>query len=241
MKSYEIGMKSDFWNHRARFNLAGYIMDRKNSQVDISSIQPFNGSNFNNLITINAPGITRIRGIEADLTLNPIEGLTLSASYAFTYTKIPLVPITSTAGTASTTVLQRFYIVFTPRNAASGSIDYALPIGSGDATLRLHLDGNYSQATQAFDQFATKNDASLIFNGRISLADIDVGYGRALTVGLWGRNLFDKQYVYRRDPSNSLPGAPTSSVTTGSVNNVLGDYGNFNAPRTFGVDASIKF
>ncbi len=241
VKSYEIGMKSDFWNHRARFNLAGYIMDRKNSQVDISSIQPFNGSNFNNLITINAPGITRIRGIEADLTLNPVEGLTLNASYAFTYTKIPLVPITSTAGTASTTVLQRFYIVFTPRNAASGSIDYALPIGSGDATLRLHLDGNYSQATQAFDQFATKNDASLIFNGRISLADIDVGYGRALTVGLWGRNLFDKQYVYRRDPSNSLPGAPTSSVTTGSVNNVLGDYGNFNAPRTFGVDASIKF
>jgi iron complex outermembrane receptor protein len=239
VKSYEVGLKSDFWDHRARFNLAGYIMDRKDSQVDISSIQAFNGSNFNNLVTINAPGTTKIRGIEADLTLNPVEGLTLSASYAYTYTKIPLVPITYTGTNgASTTVDQRFYIVFTPRNAASGSIDYALPIGSQDTSLRFHIDGNYAQATQAFDQFATKADSSLIFNGRISLADIGVG-NQKLTLSVWGRNLFNEQYVFRRDPSNSLPGAPTTSVSTGSVNNILGDYGNFNAPRTFGIDASV--
>ncbi len=239
VKSYEIGMKSDFWDRRGRFNLAAYMMDRKDSQVDISSIQPFNGSNFNNLVTINAPGTTKIRGIEADLTLRPVEGLTLNASYAYTHTEIPLVPITATAGGASTTVLQRFYIVFTPRNAASGSVDYELPIGQ--SFLRFHFDGNYSQATQAFDQFALKNDASLIFNGRISLADIGLGDKQKVTIGIWGRNLFNKQYVFRRDPSNSLPGAPTTSVSTGSINNILGDYGNFNAPRTFGLDASLKF
>ncbi|WP_176595071.1 MULTISPECIES: TonB-dependent receptor [Sphingobium] len=241
VKSYEVGLKSDFWNNRARFNLAGYIMDRKDSQVDISSIQPFNGSNFNNLVTINAPGTTKIRGIEADLTVEPVDGLTLNASYAYTYTHIPLVPITYTAGGASTTVLQQFYIVFTPRNAASGSIDYALPIGSGDTALKFHFDGNYAQATQAFDQFATKADSSLIFNGRISLANIGTGHGRNLTLSVWGRNLFNEQYVFRRDPSNSLPAAPTSSVSTGNISNILGDYGNFNAPRTYGVEASIKF
>ncbi|MEE4455187.1 TonB-dependent receptor [Novosphingobium resinovorum] len=241
VKSYEIGLKSDFWDHRARFNLAGYIMDRKNSQVDISSIQSFNGSNYNNLVSINAPGTTKIRGIEADLTLEPIDGLTLNASYAYTYTHIPLVPITYTGTNgASTTVDQQFYIVFTPRNAASGSIDYVLPIGRNDTKLKFHFDGNYSQATQAFDQFATKNDASLIFNGRISLADIGVG-NQKLTLGVWARNLFNEQYVFRRDPSNSLPGAPTTDVSTGSINNILGDYGNFNAPRTFGLDASIAF
>lgn len=241
VKSYEVGLKSDFWDHRARFNLAGYIMDRKNSQVDISSIQFVGSSSFNNLVTINAAGITKIRGIEADLTLNPIEGLTLNASYAYTYTKIPPVLITAadTAG-RSTSVYQQFYIVFTPRNAASGSIDYVLPIGAQDTKIKFHFDGNYSQATQAFDQFATKNDASLIFNGRISLADIGVG-NQKLTLGVWGRNLFNEQYVFRRDPSNSLPGAPTSNVTSGSIANVIGDYGNFNAPRTFGIDASVAF
>ncbi|GAB7554991.1 TonB-dependent receptor [Novosphingobium resinovorum] len=241
VKSYEVGLKSDFWDHRARFNLAGYIMDRKNSQVDISSIQFVGSSSFNNLVTINAPGITKIRGIEADLTLEPIDGLTLNASYAYTYTKIPPVLITAadTAG-RSTSVYQQFYIVFTPRNAASGSIDYVLPIGAQDTKIKFHIDGNYSQATQAFDQFATKNDASLIFNGRISLADIGVG-DHKLTLGVWGRNLFNEQYVFRRDPSNSLPGAPTTNVTVGSISNVLGDYGNFNAPRTFGIDASVAF
>jgi iron complex outermembrane receptor protein len=242
VKSYEVGLKSDFWNNRARFNLAGYIMDRKDSQVDISSIQFVGASSFNNLVTINAPGTTKIRGIEADLTVNPLEGLTLNASYAYTYTKIPPVLITATdTSGASTSVYQNFYIVFTPRNAASGSIDYAVPIGGGDTKLKFHFDGNYSQATQAFDQFATKNDSSLIFNGRISLADIEAGGGRNLTLSLWGRNLFNEQYVFRRDPSNSLPAAPTSSVTMGSIANVLGDYGNFNAPRTYGVEASFKF
>ncbi|MDP1026777.1 TonB-dependent receptor [Sphingomonas sp. KR1UV-12] len=245
VKSYEVGMKSDFWDHRARFNLAGYIMDRKDSQVDISSIQVTSTGSFNNLVTINAPGITKIRGIEADLTVSPVEGLTLNASYAYTYTRIPPVLITNsvtTGGvTSSTQAYQNFYIVFTPRNAASGSIDYSVPVGS-DNQLRFHLDGNYAQATQAFDQFATKNDASFIVNGRLALANILLGEGKQmLTVALWGRNLFNEQYVYRRDPSNSLPGAPTTSVSSGSINNVLGDYGNFNAPRTFGVEALVNF
>jgi iron complex outermembrane receptor protein len=242
VKSYEAGVKTDFWDHKARFNLAGYIMTRKDSQVDISSIQTTTSGSFNNLVTINAPGHTKIRGIEADLTLAPVEGLTLNASYAYTYTRIPLVPITYTAAGISTTVLQRFYIVFTPKNAASGSIDYELPVGGADTKLRFHFDGNYSQATQAFDQYATKNDSSVIFNGRVSLADISMGSGgQKLTLAAWCRNIFDEQYVYRRDPSNSLPGSPTTSVTAGSINNVLGDYGNFNAPRTFGVEGTVKF
>ena len=68
------------------------------------------------------------------------------------------------------------------------------------------------------------------------------GGGQKLTIGLWGRNLFNTQYVYRRDPTQALPGAPTSTnVRSGSIGNVLGEYGNFNMPRTYGVDASFSF
>jgi len=233
VKSYEIGLKSDFWDHRARLNLAGYIMDRKNSQVDISSIQTTATGNFNNLVTINADGITKIRGIEADLTVQPVNNLTLTAGYAYTYTKIPPVYI------ASTRVFQDFYIVFTPRNAANGAIDYTVPLN--DLDLKFHIDGNYAQSTQAFDQFETHNDASFIVNSRVALSNIQVGTNQ-LTISAWVRNLFDTQYVFRRDPSNSLPAAPTSATATaGNINNVLGDYGNFNAPRTYGLEASVKF
>jgi iron complex outermembrane receptor protein len=248
VKSYEIGLKSEFFDRRARLNLAGYVMERKNSQVDISSVQFTATGNFNNLVTINAPGNTKIRGIEADLTVNPFTGLTLTAAYAYTYTQIPPVLITATAVsgtppvTTSSSVLQQFYIVYTPRNAASGAIDYSLPVGGGDTALRFHIDAAYSQATEAFDQFATKNDASFLVNGRISLTEIKMGDGgQKLNVSLWGRNLFDNQFVFRRDPSNSLPAAPSSSVSVGNVGNTLGDYGNFNAPRTFGIEGTVRF
>ncbi|MDE1915830.1 MAG: TonB-dependent receptor [Sphingomonadales bacterium] len=235
VNSYELGLKSEFLDHHVRFNLAGYIMDRKGSQVDFNSIysDPVSGSNVNTLETVNAPGITKIRGIEADLTVKPLAGLTLNASYAYTYTKIPSVrnPFTG--------IVQDAFIVFTPRNAASGSADYELP--AGNATLRFHIDGNYSQSTQTFDQFATRNDASFIVNGRIALADIPVGPGQRVTVAGWARNLFNEQHVYRRDPSNSLPAVTPAAGNNGNINNVMGDYGNFNAPRTYGIEASVKF
>jgi iron complex outermembrane recepter protein len=263
VKSYEVGLKTDFWDHHARFNIAGYVMERKGSQVDLSTIQPAISntgtvSSFNNLVTFNAPGTTKIRGIEADLSVKPFEGLTLNLGYAYTYTDIPAVPVTytefSSAGAPTgntTTVNQKFYVVFTPRNAASGSIDYQLPVDNGRVKMKFHLDANYADATQSFDQFATKADASFVVNGRISLADFTMGDGgQKLTIGLWGRNLFDNQYVYRRDPSNSIPQVASNRAGTtvvpnlllvGNVGNTLGDYGNFNVPRTFGIDASIKF
>ena len=255
VKSYEVGLKADFWDRRARFNIAGYIMQRKDSQVDLSTIQPTATGNFNNLVTFNAPGTTKIHGIEADLTVKPIDRLTLNASYAYTYFDVPLVPVTyrefTSAGVATgntTTVLQKFYIVFTPRNAASSSVDYELPIHA-DTRIKFHLDASYGQATQTFDQFATKADSSFIVNGRISLLDIALGGGGAkLTVSAWSRNLLNEQHVYRRDPSNSLPSVQSTAVATvpnvlliANNGGILGDYGNFNVPRTFGLDASLKF
>ena len=265
VKSYEVGLKADFWDKRARFNMAAYIMDRNGSQVDLSTIQPTATGNFNNLVTFNAPGTTKIRGIEADLTVKPVDGLTMGLSYAYTYTDVPPVSVTYTAfctGVAtpstactsagqalnSTTALQKFYIVFTPRNAAAGTIDYEVPV-SGETRVKFHLDANYASATQSFDQFATKADSSFIVNGRISLLDIALGGDSAkFNVSLWGRNLFNEQHVYRRDPSNSIPAVQASPVTgvpnvvaIGNVGNILGDYGNFNVPRTFGMDATFKF
>jgi iron complex outermembrane receptor protein len=225
--AYELGAKTEFLDHRARFNVAAYVMDRKNSQIDFTSVSfdTITNSSRNTVETISAPGTTKIRGFEADLMVSPMAGLNLTASYAYTYTDIP--PVLN----PFSNVLQKVYIVFTPRNAASGSIDYSIPMGA--RTLRLHLDGNYADATQTFDQFATTNDKAFIMNARVAFADMNAGNGK-LSVGLWSRNLLNEQHVYRRDPSNSLPGP------TGSIANVMGDYGNFNAPRTVGLELSFK-
>ena len=220
VESYEIGAKTQFLDRLVRLNLAGYIMDRTGSQVDFNFFDPI--TNRNTLETVNAPGTTKIRGVEADLTLFPTEGLVLNASYAYTYTKVPPTPNTLLPGNP----IQPVFIVFTPRNAASGSIDYELPL-AGETSLRLHLDANYSQATQTFDNEDVKNQGSFIVNGRVALADIVLNDGGStLTLAAWARNLLNEEHIYRRSNANRL---------------VIGDYGNFNAPRTFGVEATVSF
>ncbi|MET3722479.1 TonB-dependent receptor [Sphingomonas trueperi] len=242
VKSYEIGAKMDFWNHKARLNLAGYIMDRSNTQFDFDYFDtngqsPTNGSHIEQ--TTNA-GDSKIRGIEADLTVAPVQGLTLNASYAYTYWRAPSAVNPLTPGAPA----QQLYIVYTPKHAASGSIDYALPIGGGDATIRFHLDGNYSSSQYSFQLEPTKTNAAFIMNGRIAIADIAVSDHNKVTFAVWSRNLLDHTYIYRRSSANSSPvlnyGANGQLVST-SYGGILGDYANFNPPRTWGVEASVKF
>jgi iron complex outermembrane receptor protein len=241
VKSYEVGAKMDFLDHHARLNLAGYIMNRSDTQFDFdqfdTSSGPTSGAHIEQ--TQNA-GDTKIRGIEADLTVKPTAGLTLGASYAYTYWKAPAAVNPITGGPA-----QQLYIVYTPKNAASGTIDYALPLTlAGGASLRFHLDANYASSQNSFQLESTKTDASFVVNGRIALADIKMNETSKVTLSVWARNLLDNTYIYRRSDANS------SSVTNYGANGVvvstayggiLGDYANFNPPRTFGAEASIQF
>ncbi len=217
--SYEIGSKMQFLD-MIRLNTAFYTMDRSGSQIDFSLVTPQpNGSTRNTLETINAPGTTKISGAELEGEVQITPNLNLSASYAYTFTKIPqtINPFNNQ--------LQPVFIVFTPRNAMSAAIDYTIPMEW--AAVRLHVDGNYADATQTFDQTPVTNDASFLMNARISLADIALpGHdSTSFGVALWVRNMWDNTFVYRRDPANRA---------------TLGDYGNFNAPRTFGIEMTVK-
>ena len=218
-KSYEIGAKMEFYQ-KVRLNLAAYAMDRTGSQIDFSLVTPQpNGSTRNTLETINAPGVTKIKGVELEGMVQVTPELRLSASYAYTDTKVPPT-VNPFSGQ-----LQPVFSVFTPRNAGSVAADYATPLGG--LTFRAHLDANFADATQTFDQTPVKADSSFIVNGRVSIADIALRGGDGkMTLSLWARNLLDETHVYRRDPANR---------------STLGDYGNFNAPRTFGAEASVTF
>ncbi|NQE64977.1 TonB-dependent receptor [Caulobacter sp. RHG1] len=218
VKAYEIGAKTDLFDRRLRLNVAAFAMDRTGSQIDFSLVTVTGSSTRNTLETINAPGVTKIKGLEVESTLRVTEGLTLSAAYAYTDTKVP------PTRNPFSGVVQPVFIVFTPKNAGSVSADYEAPLWN--ATFRGHVDANYSDATQTFDQTDVKNDKSFIVNARLSLADVQVKEGALLTMSLWSRNLLNEEYVYRRDPANRA---------------TLGDYGNFNTPRTYGVEFSVRY
>jgi iron complex outermembrane receptor protein len=219
VEAYEIGLKSDLFDNRLRLNAAAYAMDRTGSQIDFSLVTVIGASTRNTLETINAPGTTKIRGVELEAMFQATDNLRLSAAYAYTDATIPdtVNPFNG--------VVQQVFIAFTPPNAASVAADWTSPFMGG--TFKANIDANYADASQSFDQFEIKNDSSFIVNGRLSIADIQTSPGGPLLeVALWSRNLLDETHVYRRDPSNRK---------------TLGDYGNFNAPRTFGLELRASY
>ena len=242
VKSYEIGAKMDFLDHKVRLNLAGYIMDRTGTQIDFDFIDPNQcipntnpcvpNPNFNihTQNTANAAGITKIRGIEADLTVRPVDHLTFGASYAYTYTHVPLTPNPNpnTPGqTPVNGVPTQVFIVYTPAHAASGYVDYEIPVSGAGSKVRLHLDANYASKQHSFDSEALYAEPSFIVNGRLALADIPVSDGhQKVTVSVWTRNMFNEQHIYRIDNANAA---------------TLGYYANFNTPRTFGAEIGVSF
>jgi iron complex outermembrane receptor protein len=118
-------------------------------------------------------------------------------------------------------------------------VDFETPAGS--MNFRIHLDANYASGQYAFQtefadvsptaslvqNVARKTDPSFIVNANVTLADIGMGAeGATASLSLWSRNLLDESHIYRVSVANR---------------GTIGDYANFNPPRTFGVELRLKF
>jgi iron complex outermembrane receptor protein len=210
---FEVGAKAEFWDHRARLNVAAYRGELKDAQVDFS-VTILN-NNRGTLETTNAATGTT-KGVEVDLSVQPLEGLTVSASYAYADMKL------SKAFNPFTNAMATVYPLYTPKNAASAAVDYERPFMG--AVLRAHLDGAYADGQYTMTTDPTLSDSSFIVNGRLALSEIPLSDGAALQVALWSRNLLDEDHAFLKNHSAAL-----------------GTYGIFNEPRTFGVEATVKF
>jgi iron complex outermembrane receptor protein len=180
-----------------------------------------------------------VKGVEADLTFKPAPGLTMNLSYAYNSVHIPATlnpfPIPNSGGQYITVPIP-IYQTETPQHAASGAIDYEVPISG--FTLRAHLDGNYNSgyyangtdsnydtATRAVTYAQPRGDSAFVVNGRLALTDFDLGAtGGKLTVAVWARNLLNEQHLFYK----------TGSAATGIQ-------GFFNDPRTFGGEINVRF
>jgi iron complex outermembrane receptor protein len=146
----------------------------------------------------------------------------MGASYAYTDIKVPATPNPFLPGNP----LFQVYTVFTPKHALSGYVDYELPVNFADAKLRFHLDAAYAGRQYSFQAEPIKTDSSFIVNGRIALADIELNESSTLlTFALWSRNLLNETHIYRISGANEA---------------TLGDYANFNPPRTWGAELLFK-
>ncbi|MBO9579456.1 MAG: TonB-dependent receptor [Sphingobium sp.] len=235
---FEIGAKTEFFDRHVRFNIAAYTGTYKDIQLDFAAPyynldangNPITAGNIRTTLdTYNAAGKGRVKGVEAELMIAPVRGLTLSANYAYTSVRIPdtfnpYPTYVEGKGMVINTTPIRIYTTYTPKNALSGSIDWERPFSG--FTLAAHFDVNYDDGFYTASTAPVfKGDSSTVFNGRLALSDIELGSGDAkLTVSLWARNLFNEQHRFYI-----------------SGNSAAGMTSFFNEPRTFGVEARVQF
>jgi iron complex outermembrane receptor protein len=74
--SYEVGAKMEFWDRRARLNLAAYVADYSDMQVRVTD-------NFSGLIIVQNAAEATINGFEAEFSTSPTDRFDLTATLAW--------------------------------------------------------------------------------------------------------------------------------------------------------------
>ncbi len=192
--AYELGLKSEFWDRRARFNVALFDMDYEDRQVK----QFEAGTGGASQRFVNA-GKSSARGVEMDFTVLPIERLEFRLSYGYLDVKydeyITAVsnPVTG-LGTGVTTDVSGIAstLVHAPKHTGAASAEYTFPAMS-HGTWALWVGATYA-SRRDFDPLLylyTSTPAHTLIDARLTLRDVPLRKGN-LSLALWGRNLADK-------------------------------------------------
>lgn len=231
VNSFELGTKSEFFDRRARLNVALFYLDRKNPQENVQTVSSatvefFSGKDI------------KVYGAEVDTAFEPLPGLTISVAGTYLHGKqdTTLNPFTNPyAGGGSVPLTTQ--LAETPRFAGSVSVLYDIVRLDSGAVWRLDVDSSTTTSYYSVPNVSIPIAGYTLFNGRFSLAEIPLGPGGSrgrFDVSLWGKNLFNKDYrtftyaapaVAQLDPSQ--PGVNIAS--------------SFGEPRTYGVSVIYRY
>lgn len=219
VESVEVGLKSDLWDRRLRLNLSLFDATIKDKQMDFFFPLVVGGSQRTVSDTTNATTDGSSQGAELELLALPVDNLTLGLNY----TRLKADPLFAPNPYVTGNPLTRILPLYAPKNAGSASIDYAMQLGA--ARLKFHVSGSWADGSYTSEIEQTLTDDSFLVNARISLVDLPLPSADATAeLALWSRNLLDEEYLFYK-----------------SVSSTLGTYGIFNEPRTYGLEARIRF
>ncbi|AWK05011.1 TonB-dependent siderophore receptor [Flavobacterium crocinum] len=119
---YEVGVKKDFWNGLLSTNVTVYQITNNNLAQTAPYLADGVTQNTNTNIK-ELVGATKGKGVEIDITANPVEGLNIMAGYSFNETKV-----SKSSGTNGSLVVGDV-LARTPRNTANLSFFYKIPDG----------------------------------------------------------------------------------------------------------------
>jgi iron complex outermembrane receptor protein len=201
--AYEAGFKTEFFDHRVRFNIDGYV--NQFTGLQLAAVDYVTGA----LTTQNA-GSATVAGPEFELNYTPIHGLVVFAQGALTYGHY-----TSLNPTSSVATNHAEEIPYVSRVQGQMGFDDKIPLDS------FGVHGDKGSAIFGYDISYRSTYTVAAANVPISqmpdvsLSDAYVGWqgsdGR-LKVTVSGKNLFNRIYYFSGSTSGGLgyrnPGAP---------------------------------
>jgi iron complex outermembrane receptor protein len=185
VKSYEAGIKSEWFNHRLRVNLDAFREDFSEFQTSIITTVPDGAGGVLQAIAIGNAGSLRSQGIEGAVAVKPTRSLSLSASATYTDAKFTDYRYNATTDYTGTRLTNA------PRFSANASVDYEHDL-SERLKLRAHADYAYRSTvwTVVGQPAYSKVPGYSLVNARISV----LPQNDKLEVGVYARNLFNQYF-----------------------------------------------
>jgi iron complex outermembrane receptor protein len=234
-KNYELGMKSTFFDRKALLNISLYKL--KVSGFQDSILNPVTGVGF---IVGNA-GTVNAKGVEADFQLRPIPQLLIIGSATYldshfsNYSAAPCFTGAVANGSRPNTCnLNGATPAYSPKWRGSLGAEFTQPIREGLSAF-IRGDASYSSTQNVYSALDPRSIQSgyTVYNGRLGLEGPDAKW----RVSLWGKNLTNRVYY-----SSVAPVANAGFLSAGGTTGVNGPLlGWTGAPRTYGLEASMKF
>jgi iron complex outermembrane recepter protein len=219
LKSYEIGMKSEWFERRLRLNLAAFVYNYDDLQFGAVTADPVSGSL---LLVIDNVATADVKGLEVEMQALPFEGLNLSGTVGYTDFEITEVDPGVTDVTLQTEM------IMTPKWTASASVEYTFPEQEFGL---FRIRGDWTYESESFADI--QNTASIarethsILNARLTWELQKNGWaGGGWQIAVFGTNLTDKRVL-------------VSGLQ--ALNSFGTAEGHFNRPREWGVSIKKSF
>lgn len=234
--SYEIGLKSDFFDRKLLLNLSAFIADYKDLQQNTTVLV---GNTNQNETVVSNVGSASIKGFEVDLTYRATDDLTFTGSLGLLDSKfndfITQAPLN---GVLANFDYSANNLIYNPNMTAAATASYNIPTDFGDvkanASVR-YIDEYDQQISLGATTIATdgtvvvsgndprvKTDKAFILDASLS-TDIDFGDG-TVSFTVFGRNLTDDL-------------GASAAFTVGG----LWSFASARAPRSFGATIGYEF
>ncbi len=174
--TYEIGLKSDFWDNRARFNAAAFITDYTDLQLPAIVGDDVRVSNV---------GEAQVDGVELDLTLLVTENFQINASGAWMDARI-------TDDQGNDDISTGTQLARSPDFAYTIGGEFVLPMNTGGA-LSARIDWGWKDDYRlvAPEPNSVTQESFGLLSARLTYASASEN----LRLSVFGTNLTDKEYL----------------------------------------------